>query len=116
MCFFGDGGKNVLPFFRHVDNPVINDLGSCESGVKRLESAKADAIHPLNVFECTVFGDVSVHPMPPYAGLCLGRRIHESFLQFGGSLTGRSARVAATGNGEHHRGRNGQQTEFLHNM
>jgi hypothetical protein len=38
-----------------------------------MKAANTHPMHPFQVFPDAVFGDVAIHPVPPYAGLCFIR-------------------------------------------
>jgi len=47
---------------------VVDDGGRAERGIKGVEAADADAVHPVEIEIDALLGDVAVHPVPPDAG------------------------------------------------
>ncbi len=80
----GEGGcvlESVLPFRRHVSQPMIDHLWSRQRGIKILEPSQADAVHPFQIELDALLGDVAIHPVPPNQWFCRIRRPPEALIQ-----------------------------------
>ena len=69
----------IFPVLRHVGKAFFDNLRSIEVRIEDMEAANADTVHPFYILADSVFTDISVHPMPPYQGLCTLRRLVENF-------------------------------------
>ena len=61
--------ESILPGVRHIRDFFDDSRGTAHhvaAGIELLESADSGAVHPFQVLFYTVFGNVSVHPMPPH--------------------------------------------------
>ena len=71
--------------------PMIHHQRSCQRGIKVLEAAKPDAMHPLQIQLDSLAGNVSIHPVPPDPRARTFGGIFESALERIGSALRRRA-------------------------
>ena len=84
LCLADAGFEYALPLVGHVGDPVVDDLGSGQSGIEDMETSDSDAVHPFDVCHCAFHGHVAVHPVPPDPGPGIVRRRKKAFLQSAG--------------------------------
>jgi hypothetical protein len=59
--------KCVLPLGGHEDQSPIDYLARGETHIEVLHAADADTFHPREIRGDSLFGNVTVDPMPPHA-------------------------------------------------